>query len=253
MSVYGELGPMVEHRTQFAFKGKREHISKVNMPNKAYPSQQTDIEIPDGSRNHVIIPDTVKITFNLDIESTDKARSVVNNIGRALVKKKVLMLVSKYIDTINNSDIYDTCKDLYLSKKERGEKLLQGIESVSGLKARLRAKKVDGTALTMTTQENAIKKMFDKRFAILLDFDFFKHPVYPYGLKEDLIVRFELNSSEKVILCTGGTNTTYKLSDMSLEYDAIFDEPYATTIGEMYTGTTSIPYTKVTSIHYQTY
>ena len=37
-----------------------------------------------------------------------------------------------------------------------------------------------------------------------------------------------------------------------LEYDAIFDEPYATTIGEIYTGTTSIPYTKVTSIHYQT-
>ena len=37
-----------------------------------------------------------------------------------------------------------------------------------------------------------------------------------------------------------------------LEYDAIFDEPYATSIGEMYTGTTSIPYTKVTSIHYQT-
>ena len=37
-----------------------------------------------------------------------------------------------------------------------------------------------------------------------------------------------------------------------MEYDAIFDEPYATSIGEMYTGTTSIPYTKVTSIHYQT-
>ena len=43
----------------------------------------------------------------------------------------------------------------------------------------------------------------------------------------------------------------YKLSDISLEYDAIFNEPYATSIGEMYTGTTLIPYTKVTSIHYQ--
>ena len=84
-----------------------------------------------------------------------------------------------------------------------------------------------------------------------LDFDFFKHPVYPYGLNEDLIVRLELISSEKVLLCTGDTNATYKLSDISLEYDAIFDEPYATIIGEMYTGTTSIPYTKVTSIHYQ--
>ena len=103
----------------------------------------------------------------------------------------------------------------------------------------------------MTTQENAIKKTFDKRFAIPLDFDFFKHPIYPYGLKEDLIVRPELNSAEKVILCTGDTNATYKLSDISLEYDAIFNEPYVTAIGEMYGGT-SIPYTKVTLIHYQT-
>ena len=105
----------------------------------------------------------------------------------------------------------------------------------------------------MTTQENAIKKTFDKRFAIPLDFDFFKHPLYPYGLWKDLIVRLELSSSEKLILCTGDTSATYKLSNISLEYDAISDEPYATSIVEMYTGTTSILYIKVTSIHYQTF
>ena len=69
--------------------------------------------------------------------------------------------------------------------------------------------------------------------------------MYPYRLKEDLIVRLELSSSEKVILCPGDTNATYKLLDISLEYDAIFDEPYTTSIDEMYTGTTSILYTKV--------
>ena len=69
-------------------------------------------------------------------------------------------------------------------------------------------KKLDGIALTLTTQENAIKKTFDKRFAIPLDFDFFKHPVYRYKLKEDLIVRLGLNSPEKVILCTGDTSAT---------------------------------------------
>ena len=69
-----------------------------------------------------------------------------------------------------------------MSEKEREEKLLQGIQLTSGLKARVGAKKADGTALAVTTPENAIKKTFDKRFAILLDFDFFKHPVYPYGL-----------------------------------------------------------------------
>ena len=293
---------MVEHRTQFAFKGKREHIHKVNIPNIAHPNQHIDIEIPHGSRDHVIIPDTIKITFNLDIESTDKARSVVINVGRVLIKKKVLMLGSKDIDMIDDLDIYDKYKDLFLSKEEREGKLLQGIQPANGLKARVGAKKSDGTALILTTQENAIKKTFDKRFSIKsssaavlaassdrlgshgslqactdpcgpnrsdeaastaadddlkrfsipLDFDFIKHPVYPYGLKENLLVRLELNSSWKVILCTGDTSATYKLSDILLEYDAIFDEPYATTIGEMYNGTTSIPHTNVGLIHYQT-
>ena len=100
----------------------------------------------------------------------------------------------------------------------------------------------------MTTQENAIKKTFDKRFATPLDFDFFRHPVYSYGLKEDLIDKLELN---KVAFCTGDTSAAYKLSDISLEYDVIFDESYATSIGEISTGTTSMSYTKVTSIHYQ--
>ena len=57
------------------------------------------------------------MTFNLDIESTDKTHSVVNNVGRVLVKKNVLMLGSKDIDRINNSDIYDTYKDLLERKR----------------------------------------------------------------------------------------------------------------------------------------
>ena len=95
-------------------------------------------------------------------------------MGRALVKQKVLKLGSTNIDTINNSDVYDTYKDLYLSEKEREERLIQGIQSSNGLKARLGAKKADDTALTLTTQENGIKKTLDKRFSIPLDFDFFK-------------------------------------------------------------------------------
>ena len=135
MSVYGELDPMVEHRIQFAFRGKRKHIEKANMKDIAYPNEHIDIEIPRGSKDHIIVSDTVKITFDLDIESTDKARNVVNDVGRTLVKKKVLMLGAKEIDTINNSDIYDTYKDLDLSEKEREKKLLQDIQSANGLKA----------------------------------------------------------------------------------------------------------------------
>ena len=71
MSMYRELDPMPEHRTQFAFKGKREHIVKINMSNMAYPNQHIDIETTHGSRDHVIMPNNAKIMFNLDSESTD--------------------------------------------------------------------------------------------------------------------------------------------------------------------------------------
>ena len=70
----------------------------------------------------------------------------------------MLKLGSKEIDVINNSCIYDAYKDLYLSEKERQERLLQGIQPGNGLKARLGAKKLDGATLTLTTQENIIKK-----------------------------------------------------------------------------------------------
>ena len=85
-----------------------------------------------------------------------------------------------------------------------------------------------------------------------MDFDFFKHPSYPYGLKEDLIGKLELTSSEKLVLCSVDTPAAYQLSNVSLEYGAIFDEPYATTIVELYAGATSTPFSKVTLIHCET-
>ena len=141
MSIYGELNPMTEHRISKAIDGKREHITKANTPNMAHPGQHIDTEISHSSRDHVIVPDTVKITFNLNITSTNKARSVANNVGRALVKKKKLILGSKSIGTINNSDIYDTYKELYLGEKEREDRLFEGIQSANGLKTRMGAKK----------------------------------------------------------------------------------------------------------------
>ena len=250
MSIYGELNSETEHRTQFAFNGKREHIVKVNIPNIEYPNQHIDVEIPARSQDQIIVPDTLKITFNLEVESKDKTRSVVNNVGRALVKKKVLMLGSKEIDTVNQSYIYDTYKDLYLSKQEREEKLLQGIQPATGLKARLGATKADGTALTFTKEENAIKKTVSNRFSIPIGFDFFKHPTYPYGLRQDLIARLELNSAEKILLARRDTAATYKISNIALEYDAIFDLDYAAMFENLYSEN-SIPYTKVTAVHHQ--
>lgn len=65
-----------------------------------------------------------------------------------------------------------------------------------------------------------------------------------------MIVKLELHSSEKVIMCSGNNAATCKLLDISLEYDVIFNKRHAATIGELYDGIALIPYSKVTSTHY---
>lgn len=72
-----------------------------------------------------------------------KTRSIVKNVGRALVKKKMIMIGSKKIDSINNADIYDTYKDLYLIKKVREEKILHDIQLADGLRVRVSANKAN--------------------------------------------------------------------------------------------------------------
>lgn len=46
------------------------------------------------------------------------------------------------------------------------------------------AVKADGVAVIVMTQENALKKTSDERFAVPLNFNFFKYPVHSYGLKD---------------------------------------------------------------------
>ena len=102
MSIYTKLDPMSNIEHNLFLKTNKEG---TNIPNMAYPNQHVDIERPHGSKDHAIVTNNMKITFNLDIESTDKTCSIVNNIGRALVNKKVLMLGSREVDAINNADM----------------------------------------------------------------------------------------------------------------------------------------------------
>ena len=101
--------------------------------------------------------------------------------------------------------------------------MLEGLQPANDLTTQPGAQKADGMAVTVSTKDNTIKT-FDKWFALCLDFDFSKHHIYSYGPKENLIVNLEFNSSEKVTLCSRDTTATYKFSDISLEYDAIFNK-----------------------------
>ena len=59
---------------------------------------------------------------------------------------------------IKDSNVFDVYKDLCMTKHQRNNLLLQDIQSENGLKGQLVAKKSDGTALSLNTEENAFTK-----------------------------------------------------------------------------------------------
>ena len=166
MSIYLEQIPFTEYGTQFTFKGKQEHTAKLSIPNLSSQNEYINIEISHGLGDHVIASNSVKKMFNLNIESTGKIRSIVNNVNRVLMRK-VILLGAKKVDRILNSNIYDTYKDTYFSEKEHEEELLlQKIKSANDVKVQAGAKRVVGTAITLPVKVNAIKSSFVKTFAV---------------------------------------------------------------------------------------
>lgn len=104
--------------------------------------------------------------------------------------------------------MYDTYKDLYLCKKT-WKKVASNYTIKKWFKGLGWCEICKCAAIKVTTKENAIKNTFDKRFAIPLEW-------HAYGRKEELIVGMELNSSEKMILCSGDITAIDRLPDISL-------------------------------------
>ena len=54
-----------------------------------------------------------------------------------------------------------------------------------------------------------------------------------------------------MLLVTGDTSATYKITDICLEFDKIIDVELASTIKENYETGYDIPFDKITRIHYE--
>ena len=81
-----------------------------------------DYEISDGCWG-VIIPGTVNLSFKIELTSTiDANRTLVSNIGRAIVKKLAVKFEGNEIMTVDDYDTFACYQDLWKTKSEKRDK-----------------------------------------------------------------------------------------------------------------------------------
>ena len=112
------------------------------------PNEILRVGIPELSYDDVIVPGSYFISFALNISSEkDKARTVVPNIGRRIIKSLRILFENKEVLFIDDYDVIMAYHhDLWLSKEEKSKRIPQGIQTENGLKLRVNASGAKGDA-----------------------------------------------------------------------------------------------------------
>ena len=152
------------------------------------------VRFPNLGSDDVIIPGTANLSFNIELSSTiDSNRTLVSNIGRAIIKKLAVKFEGNEILSLDDFDIFACYRDLWKTKSEKRNAIQQGIISTDGcmencIKLRINA----GDKNAGNTQDKAYRN----KFIICLDFEMLDSaaPYYQAGLKNRLCYKITFNN-----------------------------------------------------------
>ena len=138
----------------------------------------------------IIIPGMANLSFNIELSSAvDANRTLVNNIGRAIIKKLAVKFEGNEIMSIDDFDVLTCYQDLWKTKSEKRYAIRQGIISNNScmencIKLRINA----GDKSAGNAQDKAIADPYRNKFIIPLDFKMLDSaaPYYQAGLRNRL-------------------------------------------------------------------
>ena len=194
-------------------------------PSSANPGETLYINIPKLSGNNVLVPGSVKLTFNLDVTGHVN-NTLVNNVGRNLVSNFKVVLGGETLQDTKRYDLFMTYQDLFLSTKSRFRRIKQGISTPNMRKLRTAA----GDASTSSAGEVALGKIYSNRYYIPINHPILDdHGVFnPRGIKETLMFEITLASVSDVVNFSDVTKPPmYTLKNLELEYSSISSDDLA--------------------------
>ena len=245
MEVGDKLNPQRSYRKGFALKGNRVHIIKTNNPSTIGPDELLTMRFPDLKENQVIIPGTTKLTFNISLAGTDVNRTLVENLGRNIIRKLVVKLEGNEIISIDNYNILYSYYDCWKCKTERLNAVFQGIVDADGQTENAIKHRINSDDKANNAKDQTVASIYDNRFCIPLDFEILESslPLYQYGLGSRLTFELTFSNYSDIIKATD-PDATYTISNVSLEFDTVINASLASQIRTEYMKT-SILYNRI--------
>ena len=249
MEVGDKLNPQRSYRKGFALKGLHQHIIKTNNPFTISPNELLTVRFPDLKENQLIIPSTMKLTFNISLVGTDVNRTLVGNLGRNIIRKLVVKLEGNEIIGTDDYGILYSYYDCWKCKTERLNGAFQGtVEAYSQTENAIKHR-INATDKANDGKDQTVASIYDNHFCIPLDFEILESslPLYQYDLGSHITYELTFADYSDVIKATD-PDTTYTISNISLEFDTIINASLASQIRTEYMKS-SILYDRILRAH----
>ena len=245
-SQYGrKLNPYRRLHDPFGVKGHRQTITVTNTPSMIDQLETLLVRFPDLRKDVVIIPGSVRLAFDISLDSTDINQTLMQNIGCCIIKKLTIRLSGNEILSIDDFDVYHSYLDLWKTTRERSIAHHQGIDAGPGRNAtKLQVGAVDGV---QTLVDSAIAKAYRNWFYILLDFELLEShmPYYQAALGDRLEFEIVTNRYDRVIQAAGDAAASYRVTNIKLKFDVVNHPQLARLISNQYAGHLAIQYDRV--------
>ena len=207
------------------------------------------VRFPDLKENQVIVPSTIKLTFNISLAGTDVNRTLVGNLGRNIIRKLIVKLEGNEIISIDDYGVLYSYYDCWKCTNERLNAVFQGIVEADGQTENAIKHRINSGDKVNNTKDQMVASIFNNRFCIPLDFEILDSslPLYQYGLGSRLTYELTFADYSDVIKATN-PDATYTISNISLEFDTIINASLASQIRTEYMKS-SILYDRILRAH----
>ena len=239
MEYRKRLNPERSLRTPKGIKGTRQKVIVTHNPSKIDQAQELLVRFPNLGSDDIIIPGIANLS---ELTSAiDANRTLVSNIGRAIIKKLAVKFEGNEIMSVDDFDVLVHYRDLWKTKSEKRNAIRQGIISTDGctennIKLRINA----GDKSTSNAQDKAIADAYGNKFIIPLDFQMLDSaaPYYQAGLRNRLCYKLTFNDYNRVtksgVSSPKVPDAKYKITDISLEYEIVTQPDLARSIRSEY-------------------
>ena len=162
---------------------------------------------------------------------TDVNRTLVENLGRNVIRKLVVKLEGNKIISIDDYDILYSYYDCWKCTTERLSAVFQGIVEADGQTKNSIKHRINTGDKANDAKDQTVASIYDNQFCILLDFEILESSLslYQYGIGSHLTYELTVADYSDVIKATN-PDATSTISNISLEFDTVINASLASQI-----------------------